>query len=210
MRARPGDRVVLFDGSGAEFTAQVERIARSEVHLAVLDRAQVDRELPFELTLAAALPKGDRQKWLVEKAVELGAAKLVPLVTTRSIAAAPTNTGARLARWVVEASKQCGRNRLMQITQPEHWGRFVDMTGNIPTRLIAHPSTDLQEATVGCLRKEASQPVALAVGPEGGFTDNEVELAVEHGWQPIHLGPRTLRIETAAVLLIALIVQSDG
>ena len=81
MRAKPLDEVVLFDGSGAEFLARVERVGRSEIELAVLSRAAVNREARTPLTLAVALPKGDRQRWLVEKAVELGVARLVPLVT---------------------------------------------------------------------------------------------------------------------------------
>jgi 16S rRNA (uracil1498-N3)-methyltransferase len=84
MRARPGTEIVLFDGSGAQFSARVERLRRAEVELAVLTRDEIDRELPRAVTLAVALPKGDRQRWLVEKATELGVARLVPLRTVRS------------------------------------------------------------------------------------------------------------------------------
>ncbi|NQT14332.1 MAG: 16S rRNA (uracil(1498)-N(3))-methyltransferase, partial [Planctomycetes bacterium] len=86
MRASPGSRVILFDGSGIEFSAQVERITRTEVHLAILSRADVDRESSPHLTLGAPLPKGDRQRWLVEKSVELGVGRFVPLATARSVA----------------------------------------------------------------------------------------------------------------------------
>ncbi len=118
MRAAPGLNVVLFDGSGAEFPAVVQRVGRSDVELAVLSRELVDRELPFDLTLATALPKGDRQKWLVEKAVELGVTRLVPLRTQRAVAQPVEQALARLRRAVIEASKQCGRNRLMPIDAP--------------------------------------------------------------------------------------------
>ncbi len=96
MRAAPGTRVTLFDGGGDECTAVVERIGRSEVELSILAREQIDRELPFGLTLGVALPKGDRQKWLVEKAVELGVTGIVPLAdATRRRPAG--RTGARQA-----------------------------------------------------------------------------------------------------------------
>src|SRR5690606_38530053 len=85
MRAKVGDEVTLFDGSGAEFRAQIERLGRSEAELRILERREVDRELPRELTLAVALPKGDRQQFLVEKLTELGATRLVPLVTRRGV-----------------------------------------------------------------------------------------------------------------------------
>ena len=83
MRAQAGDEVLLFDGSGAEFLARVEHVGRAEVQLAIVSRAEVDRELAFPLVLGVALPKGDRQRWLVEKATELGVTQLVPLITTR-------------------------------------------------------------------------------------------------------------------------------
>ena len=86
MRAKPGVRVVLFDGSGAKFAGEVKRVGRAEVELAIHAREEIDRELPIELTLGVACPKGDRQKWLVEKAVELGVTRLVPLATAQSVA----------------------------------------------------------------------------------------------------------------------------
>ena len=86
MRAEPGSRVVLFDGTGAEFSARVERMARSEVALAVLSRERVDREPPIDVTLGVALPKGERQRWLIEKATELGVRRIVPIRTARSVA----------------------------------------------------------------------------------------------------------------------------
>ncbi|MEO8496758.1 MAG: RsmE family RNA methyltransferase, partial [Planctomycetota bacterium] len=106
MRAKVGDELILFDGSGAEFTARVAKIGRSEVDLSIIERCEVDRELPFRLVIGVALPKGDRQRWLVEKLVELGVAELVPLVTIRSVAQPSGNALERLQRAVVEASKQ--------------------------------------------------------------------------------------------------------
>ena len=134
MRAAPGQRVTLFDGSGDEFPAVVERIGRAEVELAVLSREHADRELPFELTLGVALPKGERQRWLVEKAVELGVTRIVPLRTCRAVAQPGEQALARLRRAVVEASKQCGRNRLLRIDGPQAWPDFVAATAGQPCR----------------------------------------------------------------------------
>lgn len=224
MRAKPGTRVVLFDGSGVEFDAEVERVDRSEVRLAVLARRQVDRELPLELTLGVALPKGDRQKWLVEKAVELGVARIVPLRTARSVAQPVEQALERLRRTVIEASRQCGRNRLMEIAPPRTWADYVADTVDVPSRLLAQPHGRYTGTgwVAGVQRSEPpvcqprgrpaadhqppgsmAGPVFLAVGPEGGLTGEEVSLAVAAGWQTIDLGPRTLRVETAALLLAA-------
>jgi 16S rRNA (uracil1498-N3)-methyltransferase len=199
LRATPGMRVTLFDGSGCEFDAEVTVCRRAAVELAVLERREVDRELPFELTLGAALPKGDRQRWLVEKAVELGVSRLVPLATERSEKHDPD----KLARYVVEASKQCGRNRLMAIASPAAWSDWLASgdAADQPRRWVAHPGG--QPIDVGELAH--SRATFLAIGPEGGFTETEAEAAVAAGWQIVGLGPRLLRIETAALALASMV-----
>jgi len=156
MRAAPGTQVVLFDGGGCEFDATVKEIGRTAVELDVLRRCEIDRELPLEITLAVPLPKGDRQRWLVEKATELGVRRLVPLTTERSVAQPAPRALERLRRTVIEASKQCGRNRLMEIAEPADWARFVTTTGETAHRWLAHPggkgsSGDSGEGAMGGL-----------------------------------------------------------
>jgi 16S rRNA (uracil1498-N3)-methyltransferase len=219
MRAGPGTRVILFDGTGWEYSAEVESVGRAEATLVVLDRHQVDRELPVEIRLGVSLPKGDRQKWLVEKAVELGVARIIPLKTSRSVAQPVEQALARLQRAVIEASKQCGRNRLMEISEPQEWPDFAVEAPAVPDRLLAHPDTVGRASNSSYSRsKEPRQglpdlasaaasrgPVYLAVGPEGGFMADEVALAISAGWRQVDLGRRILRIETAAILLVALV-----
>ena len=204
MRAAPGLRVTLFDGSGNEFPAIVERITRNEVVLSVHSREPVDRELPLDVTLGVALPKGDRQKFLVEKAVELGVTRIVPLRTQRGVAQPAAQTLARLRRTVVEASKQCGRNRLLRIDEPQSWPAFVQDTADAPYRLLAHPRGPRHNSGLPVPEKSPKH-VCLAIGPEGGFTDEEVASAVDAGWQTVDLGPRILRVETAALLMVAMV-----
>lgn len=205
MRARQGDEVVLFDGSGVEFLARIERTTRNDVELAILERKDVDRELSGALVLGVSLPKGDRQKWLVEKAVELGVKRLVPLVTARSVAQPVEKALERLRRSVVEASKQCGRNRLMEIAEPLVWAEFVVSAKGTKRRWLAHPAGS-DQAGVPAVRPSGARAggCVLAVGPEGGFSDDEVTAALQAGWEWIDLGPRILRIETAALLLAGL------
>ena len=197
MRAAVGDEVVLFDGSGAEFTAKVARLAKSVVQLEILERREVNLEPRVELTLAVALPKGERQKWLVEKLTELGAARLVPLVTERGVAQPVDAAVARLRRAVIEASKQCGRNRLMEIALPrEAVEYFTDDT--LSMKMIAEPGGE----QLGSLAPEVHQLVC-AIGPEGGFTPAELKAALENQWRPVSLGRSILRIETAAIAVAA-------
>jgi 16S rRNA (uracil1498-N3)-methyltransferase len=206
MRAAAGLQVVLFDGSGAEFPAVVQQVGRSEVVLSALAREPVNRELSVNVTLGVALPKGERQKWLVEKAVELGVTRIVPLRTQRGVAQPVEQALVRLRRTVVEASKQCGRNRLLQIDGPQDWSDFVEDAAGVPCRLLAQPR-GFHKGLHWPVPDELPDRVFLAIGPEGGFVDEEVALAVAAGWHTVDLGPRILRVETAALLLAAMVVQ---
>ena len=202
LRAKPGLEIVLFDGSGAEFAARVERIERSAVQLTINDRREIDREAAVRVTLGVAMPKGDRQKWLVEKATELGVFRLVPLETARGVAQPVGAALARFERAVIEASKQCGRNRLMEIAPPQRWGEYVAESPPAgAVRLLAHPGG--KSAHEALLESPAPREVWLAVGPEGGITDEEITLATTAGWQIVGLGNRLLRTETAAIALAA-------
>jgi 16S rRNA (uracil1498-N3)-methyltransferase len=202
MRAKPGDRVVLFDGTGCEFSARVERIERSEIELAVSSRESVDRELRVPVTLGVSLPKQDRGRWLVEKAVELGVARLVPLLTERSLDRHSPAALDRLRRSVVEASKQCGRNRLMEISAAQHLHEYLsaESTG---TRWLAHPGGETDDRLGVAVDASSADAIRLAVGPEGGFTNTEVAQAAAAGWRVVSFGSRILRVETAALAMVA-------
>lgn len=205
MRAKVGMEITLFDGSGAEFTGRIEQTARDRLVLSIVERREIDRESSTELTLGVALPKGDRQRWLLEKAVELGVSQIVALDTSRAVVRPNEGTLDRLRRTVIEASKQCGRNRLMEISAAA-WPDFLRAAPMTALRLIAHPgeSADRSTSPDSSHHFAPQQPVWAAVGPEGGFTNSEVTAAIELGWQPLDLGSRILRIETAALAIATL------
>lgn len=204
MRAKPGDEIVVFDGGGGEWLARVAQVRRGEVDLELIERRDDDRELPTDMTLAVALPKGDRQRWLVEKSVELGVRRLVPLVTDRGVAQPVEKALDRLRRAVIEASKQCGRNRLLEIAPPQPWPEFcATATAAEHLRVVADPSGGERMGDLALWMRSAGGAPSLvfAVGPEGGWTEAELQCAAAHGWRIVSLGPRILRIETAALLL---------
>jgi 16S rRNA (uracil1498-N3)-methyltransferase len=211
MRAQIGTEVVLFDGSGCEYAARVTRMGRSEVHLQIHERRETDRELDKRITLAVALPKGDRQRWLVEKAVELGVAGLVPIHTRRGVAQPAERALRRLERAVIAASKQCGRNRLMEIGAASTLEEYVASASPDSARLIADPSGEEVSLPFPGDRPVAAETrdYQLLIGPEGGFTSDELELARGQGWRTINLGPRILRVETAALALVTLVAFHD-
>ena len=205
-RVGVGEVVEAFDGRGAAWRAEVRAIARDRVDLAVLGPADPGRVAPCELTLATALPKGERVDWLVEKATELGVARLVPLRTGRSVVDPRAGKIDRLRRLVVEAAKQSGRARLMEIADPLPWPDLLRRDGS-PIRLIAHPGGAPATAWPRAGRARAA---VLAVGPEGGFTDAEVDAARAAGWLTAGLGATLLRIETAGLAGSAVVLALAG
>ena len=194
MRAKTGDTVELFDGQGTSWTATVQAIQRNHVSLR-LDQKQSETisNKPI-ITLAVALPKGDRQKWLIEKITELGTDSLVPLTTTRSVAEPTAAAISRLQRGVIESCKQSGRNRLLEITQPQSLHNLLT-TSSANLRILACPDgTPMQSILL-----KPIDNILIAIGPEGGFTDEEIRTANASGFAQMSLCQNILRIETAAI-----------
>jgi 16S rRNA (uracil1498-N3)-methyltransferase len=207
-RARPGDAVCLFNGDGCEYRARVVAVERRRVTLDIVETAAPQRELPFSLEVAAPLPKGDRGQFLVEKLTELGVTAFVPLSTRRSVVHPREGKLEKLERYVIEASKQCGRNVLMRIGGLTDWETHAHRPDLPMARLLAHPGGTGSGPT--CAELAAAANVSLAVGPEGGMTDEEVELARQAGWRLVDLGPRILRVETAALVLADRVIAARG
>jgi 16S rRNA (uracil1498-N3)-methyltransferase len=205
-RVRPDDLVCLFNGDGQEYQAIVKGASRRQVRLEIMAISSPHRELDFVLEVAAPLPKGDRCHFLVEKLTELGVTRFVPFQSLYRGIRRRRDRPEKLERYVIEASKQCGRNKLMKIEGPTDWQTFCTRAALPWHRFLAHPgrtgSSDGAKRVTG-LPADRSAGIALAVGPEGGFTSEEVAAAVESGWRVVDLGPRMLRVETAALVLAA-------
>jgi 16S rRNA (uracil1498-N3)-methyltransferase len=197
-RFATGDRVVLFNGDGHDYISEVVSVSRKSAVLNVLSTIAVNRELPIELVVASALPKGDRGDFLIEKLTELGVTRFVPLITTRSVVVPKENARERLERAVIEAGKQCGRNQLMGIDPPQKWEALLSRNDLPRARIVLHTGPGLHAMT-------NHTSVVIAIGPEGGFTDEEIAKATAAGWGAASLGPRMLRVETAAVAAAAIL-----
>lgn len=194
-RLRPGDPVCLFNGDGQEYPGRIHSTQKKSVLIDIADIRRPDRELPFTFEIAAPLPKGDRAQFLIEKLTELGTTTFIPLETERSVIHPREGKLEKLERYVIEASKQCGRNVLMTILPLMKWTDFLNRRQDDDIALIAHPT----DSSLSPLAVPAGLTCRAAVGPEGGFTDEEIDLALRSNWQTISLGPRILRIETAAI-----------
>ena len=194
-RVRRDDPVCLFNGDGHEYPGRVIDVSRKDVTIEITGVSSPQRERPFVLHVAAPLPKGDRAQFLVEKLTELGVTRYSVLSTARSVVSPCEAKIEKLQRYVIEASKQCGRNVLMAIDAPRPWEEFLRDEALPPLRWLAHPG--------GTERIDGGGDAVVAVGPEGGFTDDEVARAIAAGWRTVGLGPRILRVETAALALAA-------
>jgi 16S rRNA (uracil1498-N3)-methyltransferase len=200
LRASVGDDVVVFSGAGVEWPARITRLGRDEAELETGPARHDPASAGPAVSIAVALPKGERQKWLVEKLTELGAARLIPLETERGVAEATPAACERLRRGVIEACKQCGRNQLMTIGEPRSVATAV---ANMPpgSRAVIADPGGISLDPRG-LATDATSLLAI-VGPEGGFTAAEIAAAEQAGAIRVGLGPHILRIETAAIALAA-------
>lgn len=197
MRCKVGDSMVLFDGEGYEANAVIESIGKRECIVRTEAPTSVDREPTCRSHFYVALPKPDRSKEMVERLTELGAGKLTPIVCQRTQRPPSDGLLEKLRRLVVEACKQSGRNRLMQITPVAHFDASLQAPPVKTARWFAHPGGV-------SLRELATEPLDSAsvwIGPEGGFSDEEVAIAKGVGLSAVGLGPRIYRIETAACVI---------
>lgn len=212
LRLGPGDAVVLFDGTGQEYPARILEAGRRGVRLAVGEpRPAAGEPLRARVTLLQGLPRLARMDWLVEKATEAGVWALVPVLARRSPPEA-RRAPSRLERWRTiarEACRQCGRSGVPRLEDPVQsalaWGAWGEAPGR---RAILDPGASL--GLREWLHAASSTDWVVAVGPEGGWEDPEVEAARRAGFERVGFGPRTLRAETAGLLAVAAIQFARG
>jgi len=204
MRVGVGDPVTLFDGCGNESQGTVTELGRKECHCNVEPPIAVCRELGRSIHLAIALPKPDRARELIERLTELGVETITPIVAQRTQRPPTESLLDKLRRGVIEASKQCGRNVLLKIAPITTFSEFLatDQTGVL---WIAHP--DCKENSIELIRE--TRKAVVLIGPEGGFSDGEVEQATEGGYVTIGLGRRIYRVETAATSLASILAVEE-
>ena len=203
LRITAGEKVEVFDGRGLVVSAEVVTIRKRDVELRIV-AARREAYPAREVILGTAVPKGDRFDWLIEKATELGVTRIVPLITSRSSVDPRDSKLDKLRQTVITACKQCGRNHLLEISPVTAWADFVRHEFSNRAAFIAHLTSDASPLSLGGPMLDQQPSTVFAIGPEGGFTEEEVELAVAAGAKPISLGPLVLRIETAAIAIAAL------
>lgn len=209
LRLRSGDQLQLFDGCGMEADAIVTRISRREVFCSVTTRRQTSQVERVHVTVIAAPPKADRLKWMVEKLTEIGVARLILLQTDRTEVTPRESRTEKLRSNVIAACKQCRRNDLMQLSPLQTLSSVLDdaATLRLPGELwIAHPSPSTPTVFSDVVMPILSR--LLLIGPEGGFTETELQAAVSAGARMISWPHTILRIETAAIVFATRLLSS--
>jgi 16S rRNA (uracil1498-N3)-methyltransferase len=209
LRLQPGEEVTLFNGEGGQWRAVIERIGRSDVDVRVTAHEDIERESAVAVHLAIGIPANERMDWLVEKATELGAASIQPLVTARAILrVAGERAQKKKEHWQAIAAAACeqsGRNRLPAVPEPAGLADWLAQSTGEP-RFVLSLAADAQPHSKAMLRGRDS--CTLLSGPEGGLEPREQEAAVAAGFVPVSLGPRVLRAETAPLAALSLLTLS--
>ena len=213
LRMQAGDKLVLFNGKGRELTAEIANIG-DEIRLRKLDESET-APLRCRIVLGQAIPKGKNIERIVQKAVEIGAAEIAPIISDRTIVQLDSESAAqKQTKWqqiAIEAAKQCGQNWLPRIDSPKRLAEFFSASEQaFDLRLIGSLQPDAQhlKKILEIYSKEHGdlpRSVLMLVGPEGDFTPAELSLARRHGCQPITLGPIILRVETAAIYCLSVL-----
>lgn len=207
LRMGPGQPVCLFDGRGGEYEATITYADKRAVSVELTAHHPRELESPLAIELAIGVSRGGRMDWVLQKATELGVQRIVPLVTERTeVRLRGERAAKKLAHWhqvTISACEQCGRNSLPEVLPLCSWRDWLREC-DAPRRFVLHH----RAAPSG--NATAPTRIALAVGPEGGLSDSEIEEALAAGFEALTLGPRVLRTETAPLAALAILQARWG
>ncbi|HSE97463.1 MAG TPA: 16S rRNA (uracil(1498)-N(3))-methyltransferase [Blastocatellia bacterium] len=214
LRMKAGDEAFVFDGCGAEYRCRFVAMSNNCARLEIVETLGSEVESPARITLAQALAKGERFDLVVQKATELGVSSIVPLVTEHTdVKLAEESSQRRLERWrrvSLEAIKQCGRRRLVEISSPLTPEQFCDSSAGRFEAVLLFSERGGELLASALKGVSGSREIAALIGSEGGWSDDELELLASRGAKPVTLGPRVLRTETAAIVAVTLLQHALG
>jgi 16S rRNA (uracil1498-N3)-methyltransferase len=203
LRLKAGDAITVFDGRGGEYEAEIQRIDKDRVDVKVGAWRDVDTESKLPIGLVQGLPEADKMDWIIQKSVELGVAWIQPIVCDRSVVRLSGERAARReAHWrrvAVAACEQSGRNRIPDVRPTLGFQSWIAVPAAVTRWVLVPGAPPITSKAPG------GAPLELLVGPEGGLSEREHELALLQGCEPVSLGPRVLRTETAPLAALAAI-----
>lgn len=209
LRLAAGRPLVTFNGQGGEYEARLVSAGKKQAIIQVHAFVEIDRESPLDLELAIGLSRGDRMDWIIQKATELGVTRISPLNTERTeVKLNDKRLQKKMQHWqqvIVSACEQCQRNRLPSLGEPASFDDFVGQCG-ARQKLVLHPTTQ----AFNFAQADKVDQATVLVGPEGGLSDREIDVAKKQGFSGWQLGPRILRTETAPIAALALLQHHWG
>lgn len=204
LRLKTGDMITLFNGSGGEYTGTLTTIGKKNAEVLIKTFSAREAEPAHAITLVQGLPEGAKMDWVVEKAVELGVTGIEPLMCSRSVIRLDEERAEKkMLHWrgiMAAAAEQCGRNRLPALAAPLRFEQWINQQ-SMHRRVLLSPRAT--ESLSVWARHQPPQAIALMVGPEGGWSDEEERLALAHGALCVSMGERILRTETAGLAALA-------
>lgn len=210
LRSSIGDELILLDGLGKGYRGKIASIARDKIELQIIKAFDINTESPLDITLAQGIPKAEKMEIIIQKATELGIKRIIPLITERAIVR--TKSPARLERWAkiaLSSAQQSGRSKVPVIEGITGYREFLSQ-GFSGLNLIFYEGK-VKKGLKEYLRElERVKEITFLIGPEGGFTEEEVGMALKKGFTPLGLGPRILRTETAAITALSILQYELG
>jgi 16S rRNA (uracil1498-N3)-methyltransferase len=207
-RLKIGDSIIVFNGTGDEFEAEIEDIEDNRVNVRINQQKTISKENIVEIDIAFAIPKGKRSHLLIQKCTELGVHKLIPINYARSVVKLKDDCSVKIEKWqkiAIEASKQCGRNTITEIGNVVDFDNILNTSDSYDLPLFACSQSDSDNLKNTLQEHPKPNNILSFIGPEGGFTSNEIEMAKRAGCKFVSLGSQILRVETAAIAVSAIL-----
>jgi len=214
LRLNPGDSITVCDGKGNDYHASIKDIESNRVIAAILDVYKSGTEPPIEVTLFQGIPKSDKMDFIIQKSVELGVSRIVPVITERTVVKLDSKKDAtnKVTRWQrisLEAAKQCNRGFVPRVENPVDYEEALKLCQQSYLKIMPYEKENkynLKKCLYGC----DPAKTAVFIGPEGGFSEEEVKKASASGVKPVTLGPRILRTETAGIAVLSILMYELG
>lgn len=214
LRLNCGDRITICDGKGNDYISVIQNIETKNIFADIVEVQKNRNEAPINVTLYQGIPKSDKMDFIIQKSVELGVGKIVPVITERTVVRLndKKDIDNKVRRWQrisLEAAKQCNRGIVPVIDTPVKFSAALVQNKEFDLSLIPYEK-EVCKGLKGSIKKSNISNIAVLIGPEGGFSENEIEAAVLEGINPVTLGPRILRTETAGIAVLSILMYELG
>ncbi len=214
LRLKSGDNIIVCDGEGTDYNVEIADINQDSVYTNVISSNLSGTEAPVDITLFQGVPKSDKMDFIIQKSVELGVRRIVPVITERTVVKIESkkdkdNKTSRWQRIASEAAKQCNRGIIPDVSEPVKYVDGLKMAQEFDLSIIPYEKEEESRLRL-YLQDKSIKRISVFIGPEGGFTETEIQAAIINNVRPVTLGPRILRTETAGITALSILMYELG